>query len=517
MSKATAEAGSRKLIDHMVGAAELGHPRALLATTFDLSPEFVDIDFLPSILRLPSFDNRRVRSRVLLEGQLAEMSSVAMLMEARRFQGRPRSMRVDVRPARKSGAGVLHAKVVLVVHDDAVRLVVGSANLTTSGYRENREVALALRADRKRPEEAALVRQALAEMPTLLKPWWSEAAERVHKQALAVLEALKAPTETDDAAFVWGGGERALWRRVLELWPNGEPVQRIRIVSPFWSDETGEGPVARLLSDLRERKALAANADLLLVTDAVGETNTTYRPVLPATYGEFDFRTLGVTAKAVAAKPQVDEEDGGRDDVVLKRALHAKVLILEGSQTGLAYVRIGELHGAGVGIRKVRRCKHRGGGRTSPARKGGQAACQPHPADGGRCCSPSGCRNPRDPRAGKRRTSRRVPVLPPLGGASTLHDGCVSASSSLSKSMCLAHPRVGRWPRRGRCALRAGSASQNPSGFALARNAKRALARTRSVRPLGRAGIRQAGRISRQRRSRRARAASLCRSRSIPG
>jgi phosphatidylserine/phosphatidylglycerophosphate/cardiolipin synthase-like enzyme len=328
---------SRKLVDHIVGPAELGPPRSLFATTFDLSPEFVDIDFLPSLLRLPAFDDRRVRSRVLLEGQLATMRAAAILVERRRYQGRPRSLRVDVRPASKRGTGVLHAKVVLLVHDDAVRLVVGSANLTTTGYRENREVAFALRADRKRPEEATVVRQALEEMPKLLEPWWSESAQRVREDALEVLERIGSANEAENAAFVWGGGEVPLWRQVLAFWPQGEAIERIRIVSPFWSEETGDGPIARLLGELRMKGALTKTPELLLVTSAQGETSTTYRPVLPPSYGTFDFGVLGIAARAIAAKPQVDEEDLGRDDIPCQRALHAKVLLLEGPRTAVAY------------------------------------------------------------------------------------------------------------------------------------------------------------------------------------
>jgi hypothetical protein len=274
MSKVSPDGVSRKLIDHIVGSPALGPARAMLATTFDLSPEFVDLDFLPSVLRLPTFDDTRVRSRLLLEGQLARMSSIALLMEARRFQGRPRSWRVDLRPAIKAAGGVLHAKVVLLVHDEAVRLVVGSANLTTSGYRENREVAFALCAEPKGAEETALVRQALEGMPGLLAPWWSDASRTVHAHALDVLAAFPAPAAADDVTFAWGGGAEPLWQQVIARWPQGEVVRRIRIVSPFWSEENGDGPIARLLGELQRREALARDAALLLVTAAQGETTS---------------------------------------------------------------------------------------------------------------------------------------------------------------------------------------------------------------------------------------------------
>jgi hypothetical protein len=48
------EAPTRRLIDSVAGDVELGAPRALLATTFDLNPDFFEVDFLPSLLRSPA-------------------------------------------------------------------------------------------------------------------------------------------------------------------------------------------------------------------------------------------------------------------------------------------------------------------------------------------------------------------------------------------------------------------------------------------------------------------------------
>jgi hypothetical protein len=332
------EAASRKLIDHVAGPPELGRPLALLATTFDLDPEFFEIDFLPSLLRLPAWDDHSIKARVQLEAELARMTSVAVLMEARRYQGRPRSMRVRVSPASAPDHGVLHAKVTLVVHEDTVRLVVGSANLTSSGYRENREVALSLVADAKHVAEAALVRDALLGMPSVLSSFWSGDAAKVVEEAMARLDTWAEPDDVEDDSFVWGGAATPLWRRFVDAWPEGEAVRRIRIVSPFWSDEGDDGPLARVLAALRARGASTSKAAVTLVTAASPDGTRTYRPVLPASYASFDFRRLGVSVTAVPAKPTVDADDVGRDDVLRERSLHAKIVIVEGPVTSLAYV-----------------------------------------------------------------------------------------------------------------------------------------------------------------------------------
>ena len=68
MSRATPDgAASRKLIDALDAGRDLGPATAVLATTFDLNPDFFETDFLPSLLGIPAAEDRRWRTRVQLE------------------------------------------------------------------------------------------------------------------------------------------------------------------------------------------------------------------------------------------------------------------------------------------------------------------------------------------------------------------------------------------------------------------------------------------------------------------
>lgn len=347
--KSDTERRARRLVDHLVGPPELGPPRAVLATTFDLQPDFVETDFLPSLLRLPSWDDRKARSRIVLEGELAKMEAVALMMEGRRYRGRPRSLRVHLAPASRRGPGALHAKVIVLVHDDAVRMLVGSANLTTAGFRENREVALSLRADGRRGA-GALVRQALEAMPAVLEPWWDESAERVRELALAKLDTFGVSETLDDEWFAWSDGGRPLLQQLLDVWPANEVVERIRIVSPFWSEEDGQGPLASLVARLRERGCAAKRLSMTLIAAASPESSTRTRPMLPASFGTFDFRSVGVDAFATAASPQIDKGDVDREDLSRERRLHAKVILLEGPRTSVAYIGSANCSSSGWGL-----------------------------------------------------------------------------------------------------------------------------------------------------------------------
>ncbi len=342
---------SKRLIDTLLGGPDLGALRGALATTYDLTPEFFEVDFLPAVFGLGAWDDRRWTSRIALERALAATSAVTVLMDGRRFQGRPRTLRVEVLPAIGARGQVLHAKITLLVFDNAVRLVVSSANLTEPGYRSNREVALCLTATQKRPAEGALIAQALREAPSLLGAWWTEGADAVTTAALKHLTDWGIAPETDGELFVWGGGLKPLWQTFLNEWPANEAVRRLTIVSPFWSEERSAGPLGKLLDQLAARQCLADGAELTLITNAAVDSGRENRPQLPATTIHFDPAAWGVKAYAVAADPCVrPEEVGGKQDVLRERALHAKVLLLEGPKSTMAYIGSANftLHGWGI-------------------------------------------------------------------------------------------------------------------------------------------------------------------------
>ncbi len=330
---------SKRLIDTLLGGPDLGALRGVLATTYDLNPEFFEVDFLPAVFGLGAWDDRRWTSRIALERALATTSAVTVLMDGRRFQGRPRTLRVEVLPAIGERGQVLHAKITLLVFDNAVRLVVSSSNLTEPGYRSNREVALCLTATPKRAAEGTLIAQALKEAPSLLGAWWTDGANAVTTAAATRLEDWGVTPATDGELFVWGGGQKPLWQTFLDEWPTDEAVRRLTIVSPFWSEEHSAGPIGMLLDQLSAHQCLADGAELTLVTNAAVDSGRAYRPQLPSTTIHFDPAAWGVKAYAVAADPRVRaEEAGGKQDVLRERALHAKVLLLEGPKSTMAYI-----------------------------------------------------------------------------------------------------------------------------------------------------------------------------------
>lgn len=330
---------SRRLVDRVVGQPTDGALVALLATTYEMQADFLETDFLPSLLGLGAWDDRGWASRIAIEKSLAGTQAAAIFTDASCYRGRPRSLRLAIRPVALGGR-ILHAKVTLLVYARVIRLIVASANLTEPGYRRNREVAAVLSVSAKDHTHASLIRGAIAGLRAHLADQWDEAAEKAAALATARMDEWGASAGPDDDAwFAWSGDVAVppLWQQVLQQWPVGEPVRAVTIVSPFWSDEHGDGPVARLLDALRERDALAPGASVRLLTEAMHLGGEQCRPILPEGYRTW--QPTGVTATAAAVDPKVTRaEVDGVGDVLPTRRLHAKIVLIEGEKHSVAYL-----------------------------------------------------------------------------------------------------------------------------------------------------------------------------------
>ena len=122
----------------------------MIATTYELQADFLEEDLLPVALglRLPPARGRDFRLE--LEHALEDTEVSIFFHPGRYKRGLRRSPRIDLVPLPEGRCPKLHAKVVLMrfvtpsapeAAHQVVRLVVGSANLTGSGYRSNIEVA----------------------------------------------------------------------------------------------------------------------------------------------------------------------------------------------------------------------------------------------------------------------------------------------------------------------------------------------------------------------------------------
>ena len=339
MTKSATKHGEhRKLTDRLLPEPSFGRLRGILATTYEMQPEFVETDFLPTLLGLGAWDDRNWTSRISLEKSLAELELACIMIDARPYRGRPRSLQLELRPVVPDRGRLLHAKVLLMVYEEAIRLIVGSANLTEFGYRKNREVVAVLTATATRSSDARLISNAIEGLKAQLTDWMSPSATQFCEQAMQRLVTWKSDDDSEQW-FSWGGDTNPVYRQMIEKWPPHEKIDRITIVSPFWSEETTDGPISRFVAALRSADILSHGAELSLLTEAAPETESTYRPQLPSTFGTFDARALGIQASASAVDPRVPPEEVELGEGFTGiRSLHAKYVLLEGNTTALAYL-----------------------------------------------------------------------------------------------------------------------------------------------------------------------------------
>jgi hypothetical protein len=342
----------RKLIDRLVPQEKWGALQGIAATTFDLQPDFLEEDYLPAILGLGAWNDRAWTSRVTLERTLERLQGAVILSEASRYHGRPRSLRLHVLPVTTTGSGILHAKISVLVYEHAVRVVVGSANLTERGYRRNHEVIAILSSEQSNVRDSSLIR-------TAIEGFRSQLGTKLPKSALVVLteaeELLKGwhankSQTSQNAQFMWSGGEVRLWEAFLDKWPTGVRANHLTICSPFWSEDAGM-TLARFLKELASRDIMNAGFKVRLITEAFvdGEGNT--RPVIPISFAQTDWDALGVSVTATAVDASVlPEEVGGMEGFTGTRSLHAKVVILAGDNYSLSYLGSANFTARGWGL-----------------------------------------------------------------------------------------------------------------------------------------------------------------------
>lgn len=338
MSRQTTS-GDRKLMDRLSAEPALGRLLGIIATTYEMQPEFFETDFLPTLFGLGAWDDRSWTSRIALEKQLAELETVSVYMDAHPYRGRPRSLRVELMPTALRAGRSLHAKVLFAVYDQAVRLIVGSANLTEPGYRRNREIVAVFTATAKRSHDATLIAQALRDFGAVFSPWTTTSTRQLEQLALERLDDWEAKPGKGEQWFAWGGGDQPVWSQFVDRWPAPDQIERITVVSPFWSEERNSGPVTKFVETLKEHGHLKGSAQLKLLTEAAPDGETTYKPRLPESFRDFDGRAIGVDAQALAVDPRVPpDEVEMAQEFVGKRSLHAKIVLLEGSHNSLVYI-----------------------------------------------------------------------------------------------------------------------------------------------------------------------------------
>ena len=260
--------GFGKLLDAWVPPNDAGTPIGCLATSFTFSSSFFEEECLSRFLSLET-DPTEDGPLYLIEREekLSQVICGCAVVDQHHCKG-PRSLRWDLLPARVS-AGILHAKISLLVWSNVVRVVIASANLTEDGYRRNLEIFasfdyrqggeyptrllqevvefLRLCANRSQaesqPASPALTRvHSLLDRVRGIPSEWGRTDEDTLKRGLAAYPVLVAPER-----------QNAL-EALAQLWPASAPPTYVHVVSPFFDPPDAPNlPAKELWQRLRKR------------------------------------------------------------------------------------------------------------------------------------------------------------------------------------------------------------------------------------------------------------------------
>lgn len=368
---------SQRLIDMYLPPSEGFILESLVATTYQVDFEFFEEELLAAALGVRSPISRMRAFRSELERRL-QTTDVTVLYDLRGCERIARlSPRIDPIPivTRK-----LHSKISLLMWvrhepdggppDRLLRLIVGSANLTRQGFRENYECIVPVdfggrsRSPRELLTKAInIVRQIAAD---------SESPQLTHQLKSFQEQADKLPVgefADDDPRDLVLANE--VLTSVSSRWSetSAEPPEKLTIVSPFWPEGV---TAANALTDLVNRFQAPSTVELVC-RGAPGATGATWlpefdadiaaalkhnltgrlylRPALPDTGHD------SANVEDDEAGDELEEHELGRNVAPQKsksdevqRPLHAKMLLLDGPGGSVLYVGSSNCTRRGLGL-----------------------------------------------------------------------------------------------------------------------------------------------------------------------
>jgi hypothetical protein len=341
------------------------HLESLLATTYQVDWEFFEQDLLPVALGVRSPVSRMAAFRSELRRRL-ELCAVTILYDQRGCTKPARLSQIDQLVL--AGPRKQHAKITCLLWsrlgdkpaqppEKRLRLIVGSANLTRTGFRENYEVVCALDYGGQSTPARAILQAAIGHVRTMADEFL--APQRPGNEPLQLASQL---ADLDSFAAGLPEGENAEeipWRFVpaegvvanlAEAWSalGEEKPRRICLVSPFWPEgEQAHKPLESLV------RRFGVPAQLELICEGwTGPADQGRLPVLPPGLAGNLRRQLGCPLALRPAQTDYgtnEDSDAGDatedDDLVpakqglphVQRALHAKLIVIEGELGSVLY------------------------------------------------------------------------------------------------------------------------------------------------------------------------------------
>ena len=245
------------LLDFWQKPHHAGEPVALFATTFVLEPDFFEQNCLARFLEVSSVNEdtgsvEDIVASVELH-ELLQKTKVTVLADRSASVSRT-SLLWDLLGCKVEGA-LLHAKVAVLLWENATRVILGSMNLTSAGYRRQIEIGLAADLGSECLFTQDVLRGIAGELASYLElvPGYNEKLP-VFSRARETLEMFgRRINEQHDAkaavyvAFAPANATKKPLDRLGDVWRAGQPLIATHL-SPFW--DTKDSTVLEVIKKL---------------------------------------------------------------------------------------------------------------------------------------------------------------------------------------------------------------------------------------------------------------------------
>ncbi len=344
--------GFGKLLDAWSPPDEAGVAVGCVTTSFTFDADFFETECLARFLGLETDANETSPAYLIeREEKLSQVVCASALVDQHFARG-VRSLRWDLLSARMPrGAGILHAKVSLLLWSQHARLIVASANLTEPGYRHNHEVFAVLdyAAGSSSPvpvldEVIEFLRETVklavgddaAASPSVGR--WNELLDRASAMARTWgwTAGPRRPDKPRVFAVLSGPVRPSVFDRLQKQRSESSPLQRAFVISPFFDQaDAGNQPARKIWSLLKQR----------------GEASVEYHVTAEEVPGEAALLVHAPDLRLAVPENRTQcETRFKRLELDEDRPLHAKCLWLENYRTILHMIGSSNFTSKGLGL-----------------------------------------------------------------------------------------------------------------------------------------------------------------------
>ncbi len=339
----------------------VGEPVACVTTTFELDAGFFESELLPRFLGLRFDHTENERTFIIEREEALSTTRVSVLVDISKFDPRQTTLQWDQLPIQVPG-GIQHGKLTILIWERLVRLIVGSANLTRTGYRTNRELFAVLDFfDGPESVPLILLRDALGFLDTLCN--WSRglpsATKRVQETADRVRARVRrwgnaprdfSPRERPRVSLVVNRPAQnvtpplSVADQLIQIW-HPRRVVSFTVMTPFVGQRTDIEDL--VLSRMKKLAMVRSAQGWLVIPQSPMPAGKTHCVVpLPEHFGKCWKNIFGDGANVLPIPTYVKEVD------TRQRELHAKAVLIEGDSHDLLMIGSSNFtpHGMGIGV-----------------------------------------------------------------------------------------------------------------------------------------------------------------------